>query len=93
MMEMVEEEFFRIIDAIDIEFNGAKTALPRIKEREVTRGMDLSNLRQRLVGTVNLATSYDESDSPYSASDKTIAERLAKRQKLTQDVNTVIQTI
>lgn len=93
MMRMVEDEFFRIVDAIDIEFNGAKTALPRIKERETNRGVDLSNLRQRLVGTVNLATSYDESNSPYTANDKTIAERIAKRAKLTQDVNTVIQTI
>ena len=93
MMQMVEEEFFRIVDAIDIEFNGAKTALPRIRDREVKRGIDISNLRQRLVGTVNLATSYDESDSPYTATDKTIQERLAKRTKLTEDVNTIMKII
>jgi hypothetical protein len=93
MMEVVEEEFFRIVDAIDIEFNGADTAIQRIRDRELKRGNDLSNLRQRLVGTINLATSYDESDSPYSATDKEIGERLKYRQELTKSINTAIKTI
>jgi hypothetical protein len=93
MMNMVTEEFFRIVDAIDIEFNGAQTSLPRIKEREIARQADISNLRQRLIGTINTATNYDESNSPYSTSDKDIQDRLAKRQKLTDDVNKVIRVI
>lgn len=93
MMRMVTDEFFRIVDAIDIEFNGAQLSLPRIKEREIARQVDISNLRQRLIGTINTATNYDESNSPYSTSDKDIQDRLAKRQKLTDDVNKVIRVI
>lgn len=93
MMEMVEEEFFRIVDAIDIEFNGAKTALPRIRDREIARQIDISNLRQRLIGTINLATLFDESNSPFSATEKDINDRKAKRQKLKEDINNTIRII
>lgn len=93
IMEQVTEEFFRLIDAIDIEFNGSKTALPRIKTRELARGVDISNLRQRLTGTIATTTGFDESDSPYTATPKEIQERTALRQKLTKDIDTIFRTI
>lgn len=93
IMESVTEEFFRLIDAVDIEFNGSKTALPRIKERELNRGQDISNLRQRLTGTVATTTGYDDSDSPYTATEKEISDRKALRQKLIKEIDTTFRTI
>lgn len=93
LMERVTEEFFRLIDAVDIEFNGSKTALPRIKKREEARGVDMSNLRQRLKGTVATTTGYDDSDSKYTATQTDIKDRQALRQKLTQEIDTIYRTI
>jgi hypothetical protein len=93
LMEQVTEEFFRLIDAVDIEFNGSKTALPRIKTRELARGVDIRNLRNRLIGTVATTTGYDDSDSKYSATPTEKQTRIALRQKLIDEVNTVYRTI
>ncbi len=93
IMEKVETEFFRLIDAIDLEFNGGKTALPRIKTRELQRGIDISNLRQRVTGTVKTTTEFDDSDSPYTATEKEKTERKALRQKLIKDIDTTFKTI
>jgi len=93
IMRDVETEFFRLIDAIDIEFNGSKTALPRIKQRELARGIDISNLRQRLTGTVATTTEFDDSDSPYTATEKQKTERQELRKKLMKDIDTTFKTI
>jgi hypothetical protein len=93
IMEQVKEEFFRLIDAIDIEFNGSKTALPRIKTRELARGVDITNLRNRLNGTILTTTGFDESDSKYSTTASDIQTRIALRQKLIDEVNTIYRTI
>jgi hypothetical protein len=93
IMVQVEAEFFRLIDAIDIEFNGSKTALPRIKQRELARGVDISNLRQRLTGSVATTTAYDDSDSPYSATEKQKQERIDLFSKLKKDIDATFKTI
>ena len=93
LMDKVTTEFFRLIDAVDIEFNGSKTALPRIKTRELARGVDITNLRNRLIGTVATTTGYDDSDSKYSATVTEKQTRIALRQKLIDEVNTVYRTI
>jgi hypothetical protein len=93
IMEKVTEEFFRLIDAVDIEFNGSKTALPRIKERELARGVDITNLRQRLTGTIATTTGFDDSDSPYTATEKERTERKALRQKLIKEIDNTFRTI
>jgi hypothetical protein len=93
IMEQVEAEFFRLIDAIDIEFNGSKTALPRIKLREEAKGTDISNLRQRLIGSITTTTGFDDSDSKYTATVEEKQSRTALRQKLTEDINTTFRTL
>lgn len=93
IMEQVKEEFFRLIDAVDIEFNGSKTALPRIKTRELARGVDITNLRNRLNGTILTTTGFDESDSKFTTTASEIQTRIALRQKLIEEVNTVYRTI
>lgn len=93
IMEDVEAEFFRLIDAIDIEFNGSKTALPRIKQRELARGVDISNLRQRLTGSVATTTAYDDSDSPYTATETQKRERRDLFSKLKKDIDATFKTI
>lgn len=93
IMEQVEEEFFRLIDAIDIEFNGSKTALPRIKQRETAKGKDISNLRQRLIGSITTTTNFDDSDSKYSATVEEKQTRTALRDKLKEDINATFRTI
>ena len=93
IMVQVENEFFRLIDAIDIEFNGSKTALPRIKQRELARGVDISNLRQRLTGSIKTTTAYDDSDSPYTATEKQKQERQDLFSKLKKDIDATFKTI
>lgn len=93
IMEQVEAEFFRLIDAIDIEFNGSKTALPRIRQREIDKGSDISNLRQRLIGSITTTTGYDDSDSKYSATVEEKQTRQQLRRKLTEDINNTIRII
>lgn len=93
IMEEVKEEFFRLIDAIDIEFNGSKTALPRIKTRELARGVDITNLRTRLTGSILTTTAFDQSDSKYSATAEEVKTLTDLRQKLIKEVNTVYKTI
>jgi hypothetical protein len=82
-----QDEFWRILDAIDLEFNGAATALPRIKERELKRGIEIDTLRQRLQGTIALATAIEESDSKWSMTDKEIKTAKDRRKKLRGDLN------
>lgn len=87
LLNGVIEEFFKLIDAIDIEFNGARVSLPRIKKREEKRGVDISNLRQRLKTTILQNTNYDESTSPYTNTEKEILERSRLRKKLIEDID------
>jgi len=93
IMVQVEAEFFRLIDVIDIEFNGSKTALPRIKQRELARGVDISNLRQRLTGSIKTTTAYDDSDSPYTATESQKRERQDLFSKLKKDIDATFKTI
>lgn len=92
LLEQAKTEFFKLIDAIDIEFNGAATAIPRIRKRDTKRGVDVSSLRQRLAGTIAMTTNFDESDSKYSNTDAEIQRSIDKKTKLTEDVNTYLQS-
>jgi len=87
MLDGAIEEFFRIIDAIDIEFNGAAVALPRIKKRELNRGVDIASLRLRLISTIKMGAQFDESDSVYATSPNDIKKRKQLETKLIEDIN------
>ena len=87
LLNGVVEEFFRLIDAIDIEFNGSRIALPRIKKREEKRGVDILNLRQRLKSTIIQSTNFDDSTSPYTNTEKEISERQSLRNRLLNDID------
>ena len=93
MLNGAVNEFFRIIDAIDIEFNGANVALPRIKKREIAREINISSLRLRLISTVKLATQYDDSDSVYATSPNDIKKRKQLEKRLVDDINTNFKNI
>ena len=93
IMQDVETEFFRLIDAIDIEFNGARQALPRIRDREIARGTDITNLRTRLIGSITTTTNFDESNSKYSTKPEDISKRRNLRKELTNDINSTIKII
>ena len=90
LMEKAKTEFFKILDAIDLEFNGARVSLPRIRERDEKRGIDPYSIRARLQGTMALATLYDESDSKYSATDEEIEKMEKLKEKLISDVSQVM---
>lgn len=87
MLNGAINEFFRIIDAIDIEFNGAAVALPRIKKRELNRGVDITSLRLRLISTIKMAAQVDDSDSVYATSPNDIKKRKQLETKLIEDIN------
>jgi hypothetical protein len=91
MVEGAIEEFFRLIDAVDLEYNGAKIALPRIRDREQKLNNDLNTIRQRLMGTINDTTFVEASTSKYSMTDNDIAFAYDLRDRLRKDLNTVFR--
>ena len=93
IMVKVENEFFRLMDALDIEFNGSSQALPRIKIRELARGADIDTLRLRLIGSVATITVVDETDSKYATSDEQINIISELKKKLIADINEVYKSI
>ena len=86
----LKTEFFKILDAIDLEFNGARVSLPRIRERDEKRGIDPYSVRARLQGTLELATIYDDSDSKFSSTDEEIEKMKNLKTKLRADINQVM---
>jgi len=90
LMEQAKTEFFKILDAIDLEFNGARVSLPRIRERDEKRGIDPYSVRARLQGTLELATIYDDSDSKFSSTDEEIEKMKNLKTKLRADINQVM---
>ena len=90
LLEKAKDEFFKILDAIDLEFNGATVSFPRIRERDEKRGIDPNSIRSRLQGTIALATVYDESDSKYTSTDADIKKKQDLKRKLRADVNQVM---
>jgi hypothetical protein len=91
MVDGAIEEFFRLIDAVDLEYNGAKIALPRIRDREQKLNNDLNTIRQRLMGSINDATFVEASTSKYSMTDNDIAFAYDLRERLRNDLNTVFR--
>ena len=83
------DEFFRIMDAVDLEFNGAKIALPRIRNREERMGNDLNGVRQRLMGVIAKATRTDYTESENSLTDQENKASIELRKRLRKDINTV----
>lgn len=88
-LENAIESFFEIIDAVDLEYNGAKVALPRIRQREMNRKSNMNNIRQRLNGVIANSTVIDYTDSPYSMTDLEIDSTNALRSSLRRDLNAV----
>lgn len=93
LMEQVQREFFIMLDAIDLEFNGAKTALPRIKAREIKLGNDVNAIRTRINGTIQRATVLDDGAyRKYGQTDEEKNKILERRRKLRQEVNETFLT-
>tara|TARA_R110000824_G_scaffold139685_9_gene304972 strand:+ start:1576 stop:3015 length:1440 start_codon:yes stop_codon:yes gene_type:complete len=88
LMNQVKREFFLMLDAVDLEFNGAKTSLPRIKARELKLGNDVNAIRTRINGTIERATVID--DGQYKKYGQTAEEQdkiRNRRLKLRKDIN------
>jgi hypothetical protein len=90
MMKDVKREFFRLVDAIDMEFNGMERALPRIAARNDLMGIDRRSLFQRVKGSIALATMYDSSDSVNSNTDEEIATAKALKTTLENDAERIL---
>jgi len=93
IMIAVENEFFRLMDALDIEFNGSAQALPRIKTRELARGIDISTLRSRIIGSIATITVTDNTDSKFTTTDEQINIISELKKKLIADANEVYKSI
>ena len=93
IMVAVENEFFRLMDALDIEFNGSAQALPRIKTRELARGIDISTLRSRIIGSIATITVTDNTDSKFTTTDEQINIISELKKKLIADANEVYKSI
>lgn len=82
------DEFFKLMDAVDIEFNSPQVAIPRIKKREVARGNSLFSVRTRLFGSISLTTGYNtNTNSIFPATNKEIDEETKRREDLTIKIN------
>jgi hypothetical protein len=84
------EEFYSIINAIDIEFNDANTAIAKILQRDSKAGTDSKNIRSRINTAIERNTIYDDSDSKYANTDKYIEEQISRRFKMLMELNSVI---
>lgn len=84
------EEFYSIINAIDIEFNDANTAIAKILERDSKAGTDSKTIRSRINSAIERNTIYDDSDSKYANTDKYIEEQISRRFKMLMELNSVI---
>ena len=81
------EEFYRTMDAIDVEFNGVKEATRRIFERDLARQKTLQNIKLRLLGSVvTKASNYTYSDSEFSDTEQDIRYKFGLAKKRQQDI-------
>ena len=81
------EEFYRTMDAIDVEFNGVKEATRRIFERDLARQKTLQNIKLRLLGSVvTKASNFSYSKSEFSDTEQDIRYKFGLAKKRQQDI-------
>ena len=87
------DEFYRIINAVDIEFNGIEMAVKRIVEREMGNNISPNRIKQVLRGNViSKATDFDYSTSKYTDTPSEIRKQVATRIKWSRELGDLVDS-
>jgi hypothetical protein len=87
MTEIAMEDFYKIINAIDIEFNDAPTAISKIRTRDLKTNTDPRTIKSRISAAIMQLTTFDDSDSKNSNTDEYIESQENKRFNMLSELN------